>query len=426
MLTGDSFWARRSWLLAAAVLAAGCDKHKGSDAPSDTSDAPAKTASAQPSTSAVSSEGPAASSSAAPGTSGPTVTIPAGTLNAGYACGAVPRVTDEELAHPAIALGEFSIDVYPYPNDPSQPAKTGVSRDDAKGLCEASGKRLCSELEWERACKGGQDSSFEYEGNYDANACKVLATLMPNLRPKCASDFGVKDMHGLVYEWTSSAWGRGTSELVATRGSFGKSDIVRERCASGHGKPAGEASKEIGFRCCSGPTNSAVVDLAIGRDPPLSEDPKIDAKLAGDLLHAMAPDHQTVTDASVSFDKLWRWHPRANEELLVARWIGRPKRGLPWFEIAVFNVCGGAPSRVATMRGPVRKLGDPTVGTNIEQVSIPAETKADKGTLKLDYWYGSVKIEQPAFIRTGNSIASDDKLVPVPTRPTRIPIPKKK
>ena len=60
-------------------------------------------------------------------------------------------------------------------------------------------------------------------------------------------------------------------------------------------------------------------------------------------------------------------------------------------------------------------------------MSIPAETKTDKGTLKLDYWYGSVKIEQPAFIRTGNSIPSDDKPdKPAVVKPPRVPIVKKK
>ena len=67
-----------------------------------------------------------------------------------------------------VELGPFEIDKLPYPNDPTKPARTGVSRDEARGLGQKEGARLCTELEWERACKGndadlyaaGADSRF--------------------------------------------------------------------------------------------------------------------------------------------------------------------------------------------------------------------------------------------------------------------------
>ena len=35
-------------------------------------------------------------------------------------------------------------------------------------------------------------------------------------------------------------------------------------------------------------------------------------------------DLRTVTNATVSFEKIFRWHPRPNEEILLARWLAKP------------------------------------------------------------------------------------------------------
>ena len=92
-----------------------------------------------------------------------------------------------------------------------KPNTVKVSRAEAADLCKAAGRRLCSEVEWERACKGPTNTGFEYAGNYDKKACEALASRMPGQRPKCESGFAVKDMHGLAFEWTDSAWGRATA-----------------------------------------------------------------------------------------------------------------------------------------------------------------------------------------------------------------------
>jgi hypothetical protein len=141
------------------------------------------------------------------------------------------------------------------------------------------------------------------------------------------------------------------------------------------------------------------------------------------MLKAMPKDHQTVEGATVKFDKIWRWHPRDNEELLVGRWAGRSNKGTTWGELVVFKVCGDAPARIASMKGPVGKLGDPTVGTNLERATSAVETKTDKGNVTLSYWYGSVKIEDPPFVKPGSSLPDDDGV----KMPVRLPVlrPKK-
>jgi hypothetical protein len=204
------------------------------------------------------------------------------------------------------------------------------------------------------------------------------------------SGFAVKDMHGLAFEWTDSAWGRGQSSSLRTvRGWKGGPDVVRERCASGKGIEPATKNGDIGFRCCGGNANTARVDLAISRPPVLVEE-RPSADLARDLLKAMPPDHQQVTGHRLSIDKVWRWHPRDNEELLIGQWRAQPTdRKSPSFELAVFKVCGGVPTRVQRMRG---RSGASSVreSTQREKITVQVSTKKDRGKVDLNYWYGSV------------------------------------
>ena len=369
---------------------------------------------------------PQAGDSGAPATSagvagkGPTVTIPAGAVKAGMPCGGFPRVTNEELVGDSIQLNEFTIDVLPYPNDPSKPVRVDVSRDEAAGLCAADGKRLCTELEWERACKGPSNTTFEYGPSYNAVNCKIAPDLMPDKRAKCVSGFGVKDMHGLAWEWTGSAWGRGSSgELMTIRGGYGSGGTLQARCANGQGKPSATKQKDVGFRCCSGPMNTAAVELTLQKQPPMVEEPSVEANLAATMLKAMPPDHRTVKDADVGFDKVWRWHPRDNEELLVGRWTGKPKGDKPPFsELAIFKVCSAQPMLIGRMRGPVATLGKPGAGADAQKASVPVEIGEDKGDVKLTYSYGSVLIDQPPWIKAGNSLEAADTKDAGAKRPT--------
>jgi hypothetical protein len=291
-----------------------------------------------------------------------------------------------------------------------KPITVNVSATEASDLCKAAGKRLCTEVEWERACKGPINSVFEYTGNYDKKACETLPSLMPGQRPKCESGFAVKDMHGLAFEWTDSAWGRGQSSSLRTvRGFKGGSDVVRERCASGKGIEPGTKNGDIGFRCCGSNANTARVDLAISRPPVLVEE-RPSAELARDLLKAMPPDHQQLADHRVSIDKVWRWHPRDNEELLIGRWAAAPKeRTPPFFELAVFKVCGGVPTRVQRMRGPVGRIESVRESTQREKITVEVSTKRYKGMVDLNYWYGSVGQQEPAWLKAGNKLDLDDK-----------------
>jgi len=420
------------FLLALCVmpLAAACgDKSQDSskaDKDDDDDDAPKKTKKkAAPSASAAEATAAPSASEAAPVAGAGMVAIPSGALRAGSSCGAVPRATDEELVNPLIQMGDFSIDAYPYPNDPTQPPKLGTTKAEAEGLCQQAGKRLCSELEWERACKGANNTTFEYGNLYDPKACPAPNPLALGKRDKCKTATGVFDMHGTGFEWTSSPWGRGRADgYVTVRGYKGvAANVVRERCASGAGRDPAASQPDVGFRCCSGTPNSAVVDLPLTRLASIIEDASVPAETVTKLLKAMPADHQSVDGVTLSFDHLWRWHPRDNEELLVARWKGRPSRAAAFYEIDVFKVCNDVPTRVAGMRGPVEKTESLREDTTKEKVSIDLATKTDKGKVTLSYWYGSVSVTQPAWVKAGNKLETEEATPakrPVIKMPTKL------
>ena len=134
--------------------------------------------------------------------------VPPGTLRAGTPPDRAPRVADEEPAGAPVEMGGFYIDMLPFPNEPGAIPTSNVTREEAEQLCSGKGKRLCTELEWERACKGPENASYEYGDTYRASACGTgVAPEEAAHRPagehaQCKSGFGVADMHGGVWEWT--------------------------------------------------------------------------------------------------------------------------------------------------------------------------------------------------------------------------------
>ena len=90
------------------------------------------------------------------------VWIPGGALVAGTPPDARPRKVDEEMPGEQVILHGYYVDVFPYPNEEGAIPLTNVSQSEAQALCSERSKRLCTELEWERACKGPQNHPYEY------------------------------------------------------------------------------------------------------------------------------------------------------------------------------------------------------------------------------------------------------------------------
>jgi len=250
--------------------------------------------------------------------------IPPGALVAGTAPDSLPRIADEEIPGEQVVMKGFYIDNYPYPNEEGAIPLTSVSQAEAAGSCAEQGKRLCTELEWERACKGPKNSIYEYGDRYRPERCGTGAprSMRPSgLRVGCSSEFGVADMHGGVWEWTSSAWGRGVERALATvRGGNAAAGELVGRCANAMGRPATSKSGTVGFRCCAGPKNEAEVLLHVDRTTKLEHKPQIDRGLAKLLLANLPPDAQRELGKPEDFkiDRSWDWWPIGNEKLMIA------------------------------------------------------------------------------------------------------------
>lgn len=102
----------------------------------------------------------------------------------------------------------FRMDVFEFPNVRTGQPAIDKTWKEAEGLCEAEGKRLCSESEWESACTSGEGRDYPYGTAYDGNKCN-------------------------------------------TQSRTRSSGYENSKCRARFGQPAEDASKAIGFRCCA-------------------------------------------------------------------------------------------------------------------------------------------------------------------------------
>jgi hypothetical protein len=253
------------------------------------------------------------------------VWVPRGSLVAGTPEGSLPRVADEEMPGEQVILKGYYIDVFPYPNEEGAIPLTNVSQEAALGMCTTQGKRLCSELEWERACKGPDNWRYEYGEGYRAERCGTGAE--PVLRPTgmrvaCRSGFGVRDMHGGAWEWTSSPWGRGyPAGIASVRGGNSADGELVGRCANARAQKPAQASASLGFRCCAGAANDVEVMLDVKRGPDLKALERIDKSMLSQVLELLPPQANAELGqrGALSADHQWLWHPIGNEELYATR-----------------------------------------------------------------------------------------------------------
>lgn len=194
-----------------------------------------------------------AAGSAAPPLAGERVEVPGGTFRSGSRPGEPGRKPEVEPQLVTVELGPFLIDRLPYPNDPAEPPLTGVPRDRAARLCAERGSRLCTELEWERACKGPQSSPYSTGVKWDP-ACVAYPA-------RCASGFDVLGL-GALREWTASnviPETGGSPHPAAVRGAAPKDPGPVHRCARRRALDPDSESPDLAFRCCKGPPNAAKV-----------------------------------------------------------------------------------------------------------------------------------------------------------------------
>ena len=276
------------------------------------------------------------------------VWIGPGPLVVGTPPNVYPRRPDRELAGEQFVLHGFYIDVLPYPDEEGAIPTTNVDQNEARAICAKQAKRLCSELEWERACKGPSQFTYEYGDRYREDACGTGTVVVPRpsgIRVGCQSDFGVHDLHGGVFEWTDSPWtrGSGNANKVVVRGGNDTAGEVVGRCANAEPRPPETRSSSIGFRCCAGPTNEMEIQMRVEHGPAVTAVASPDAGLLRRMLEHLPSDTEVELREPSTFAIFgFVWRPIGNERLVAistcarsngpqrcAVIVGRDTPGLP-------------------------------------------------------------------------------------------------
>ncbi|MCP4675172.1 MAG: SUMF1/EgtB/PvdO family nonheme iron enzyme [Deltaproteobacteria bacterium] len=275
------------------------------------------------------------------------ISIPAGTLLIGSAPQDRLRVDFAENDLVPQEMTPFEIDALPYPGDPDRAYLTGVSRAEAEQLCAETGKRLCTELEWEWACKSTDARRYPFGNRYDEAAYPESELWLP------ASPFGVFAM-GRILEWTGSPWGKDPDQVargVARGFAEGLAETPERgrRCAKRWRRMPDGTHPLLGFRCCRGEIDKATYSIerfrpahsqyknmkpdkfagvirsipelsAVHDNPHMFSDADIRAVLA-----RRQSDREDLSRQGIHFRwKPMRWIPRQGTELWVA--VGRSNR----------------------------------------------------------------------------------------------------
>jgi formylglycine-generating enzyme required for sulfatase activity/serine/threonine protein kinase len=180
--------------------------------------------------------------------------VPGGSFEMGSS-GDDPLAGFGELVATAARVASFCIDTYEFPNEVGTLPLVSVTWEMAKGFCEKRGRRLCTEAEWERACKGPVNARFPFGNGSNDSICNLSRPGHASVRrpsgsfPGCKSDFGVLDLAGNVAEWTSTPWSSDVPNKVVKGGAADQA-LTAGRCAARANEPAQSRQSNLGFRCC--------------------------------------------------------------------------------------------------------------------------------------------------------------------------------
>jgi len=176
---------------------------------------------------------PAATPTSAPSNKPNTVYIPGGEFILGSDTG-----NEDETPQQRMVISGFNIDKYPvtnaqykefvdatgrtpprhwkngtYPEGIADHPVTWVTWYDAAAYAEWAGKRLPTELEWEKAARGTEGLIYPWGNTFDSRKVNssesgLKGTSPVGAYPEGVSPFGLFDMAGNVWEWTAD-WYQG-------------------------------------------------------------------------------------------------------------------------------------------------------------------------------------------------------------------------
>ncbi len=125
-----------------------------------------------------------------------------------------------------------------------------VSHEDALEYCKWKGKRLATVEEWERAARGSDGLIYPFGSSFSRGICNtaesnIKDTSQVHKHKQCVSPYGIYDMAGNVWEWTSSIE---NGKYILKGGSF-KDGADKAVTYANRKENGSKMDKNIGFRC---------------------------------------------------------------------------------------------------------------------------------------------------------------------------------
>ncbi len=146
----------------------------------------------------------------------------------------------------------YWIDQYESPNRPGVEPVAMITWNEASNLCQAEGKVLCSEDQWEKACKGPEMWVYAYGNEYEEGTCppsgySARKPYKTGQFKACKSAYGVYDMSGGTWEWTITK----KDDRKITKGGYAPGqEETGTRCAALKDEKHTFAHQNLSFRCC--------------------------------------------------------------------------------------------------------------------------------------------------------------------------------
>ena len=143
------------------------------------------------------------------------------------------------------------VDAYEYPNQPDATPKDMVSQEEAARICKNEGKHLCTIEEWQAACRGKDGFKFSYGNGYKQSKCNTntKAAKRSGRKEQCRSWYGMYDMNGNLWEWTSTTSKDHPNMYLVAGGAWNTNN--ESKCTDNKFSfyPQNQYPN-VGFRCC--------------------------------------------------------------------------------------------------------------------------------------------------------------------------------